>query len=229
MQPYVYPYIGYFQLIRAADQFVFLDDVNFIKKGWINRNYIYSSQGPQLFTIPLSGSSQNTLISQTKLFGDDWSKKTLKQIQQNYKKAPHFEEVFPILQNVFGAQHDTIAELAISSVSSVLAYLEIPFNPIKSSELELGPVTAQDRIIAICKTLQTERYINAAGGKELYSAAAFAEKNMDLFFIHSGKIEYSQFKTPNSQSYSIIDVLMFNDKRATITLLDQFELVRANI
>ena len=91
MQPYFFPYIGYFQLISAVDIFVVYDDVNYINKGWINRNHILVNGQAKLITIPLIQASQNKHISEIELFGDlKWKDKLLKTIEFNYKKASYF-------------------------------------------------------------------------------------------------------------------------------------------
>ncbi|MDR6194877.1 WbqC family protein [Siphonobacter sp. SORGH_AS_0500] len=96
MQPYLFPYIGYFQLLNAVDKFVIYDDVAFINRGWINRNSILNNGKAQLFTVPLKEASQNKLIHEISIDTDQkWRDKLLKTIQQNYKKAPHFAAVFP--------------------------------------------------------------------------------------------------------------------------------------
>lgn len=101
MQPYFLPYIGYFQLINAVDTFVLLDDVNYINKGWINRNQLLLNGKAHLFTLPLQKASQNKLINQLELSNETkWKDKLLKTIETAYKKAPQFHLVFPLISQI---------------------------------------------------------------------------------------------------------------------------------
>ena len=109
MQPYVFPFIGYFQLINSVDHFVFYDDVNFMKKGWINRNRIVINKNDFQFTISLEKISQFRKIKEIKVLSDN---KLLKRIEQAYKKAPYFDEVYPLLKNILEIQSESIAHLA---------------------------------------------------------------------------------------------------------------------
>src|SRR5690606_3799363 len=95
MQPYLFPYLGYFQLINAVETFVFYDDVNFIKRGWINRNQILVDNKAALFTVPLKKASQNKLINEIDMAIDEkWLSQFFKTIEQNYKNAPYFDDTF---------------------------------------------------------------------------------------------------------------------------------------
>src|SRR5690606_22549366 len=126
MQPYIFPYIGYFQLIDAVDSFVFYDDVNFIKRGWINRNQILIDGEAVLFSIPLKKASQNKLINEIETFIDEkWVSQFYKTIEQNYKNAPFFNETFQILKKIFEMGHTQISALAIESVLQVSRYLQL--------------------------------------------------------------------------------------------------------
>ena len=120
MQPYLFPYLGYFGLMRAVDAFVVYDDVNYIKGGWINRNYILGNDGKQLITLPIKGASPNTLINQIEIIEQH---KILKSIRQNYSKAPYFEVVYPVLKNVFEQQVSTLSTFLYEQLRSISAYL----------------------------------------------------------------------------------------------------------
>lgn len=100
MQPYLFPYIGYFQLLNAVDMFVVFDDVNFIKKGWINRNNILVNRQKYLFTVPLKDASQNKLIKEVQIADDGWQEKFLKTVAQSYKKAEFFDEAFALIEKL---------------------------------------------------------------------------------------------------------------------------------
>src|SRR4051812_4492478 len=101
MQPYLLPYIGYFQLIAAVDRFLFLDDVNYINRGWINRNRILLGGKDHLFTLNLKEVSQNKKINEIEIAKDErWTAKFLRTVESAYRKAPHYSAVMPILQEI---------------------------------------------------------------------------------------------------------------------------------
>jgi len=228
MQPYFFPYIGYFQMINAVDVFVFYDDVNYIKKGWINRNRILVNGNDKLFSIPLKDASQNKMINEveTILESPDVSK-ILETIKQNYKKAPFFQEVFPVIERVFRLQNSTIGDLAILSIKAVNEYLGIS-TILKRSSVDFADTKGlerAERLIAICKQTGAEKYINAIGGQELYTKEYFSSQGIDLKFIKSEPIAYKQFDNEFVSWLSIIDVLMFNSVDEVQVILNKYLLV----
>ena len=228
MQPYLFPYIGYFQMIKAVDVFVFYDDVNFIKQGWINRNRILVSNKEYLFTVPLKNASSFVSINETFInldFFKKWKKTFLQTIEQNYKKAPQFEEVFLLLNEIFEKNHITISQLAVDSVVTISKYLGIEKKFLISSEQYHNQTKPrEERLIAICKAEQATQYINAIGGKELYTKESFKKEAIELSFIKSFPIDYKQFNNEFVSWLSIIDVLMFNTIEEVNQMLDKYEL-----
>lgn len=228
MQPYFLPYIGYFQLVAAVDTFVIYDDVNFIKKGWIHRNNILVNGQANLFTIPLAKVSQNKLINEVALSDDwnDWATKFLKTVEQSYKKAPYFQEVYSLLQNILSTPTQLISELATASIREVANYLELKTEIIPSSAVyENTHLKAQERILDICLKEQANHYINPTGGKSLYDKQLFSENGILLNFIQSEKINYPQFKNEFVPWLSMLDILMFNSKGAISQLLENYTLL----
>lgn len=228
MQPYLFPYIGYFQMINAVDVFVFYDDVNYIKKGWINRNRILVNGKDKLFTIPLKDASQNKMINEVDIFLETPEvRKILETIKQNYKKAPFFSEVFPIIENVFSSPSSTIGDLAKLSIKAVNEYLGIT-TVLKRSSVDFADTKGlerAERLVAICKKTEAEQYINAIGGQELYTKQYFASQGIDLKFIKSEPIVYKQFDNEFVPWLSIIDVLMFNSVEEIKVFLNKYLLV----
>lgn len=230
MQPYIFPYIGYFQLINAVDKFIIYDDVNYIKQGWINRNYILVNKQSFCFTIPLENPSSFQLICETQLnkkFYRDWANKFIKTIDQNYKKAPFFEAVSKVVKEVLLDEKVTIAELALSSIKLIVNYLNIgTVIEDSSSVYENAPLKSQARVLDICKKESAKKYINPIGGTELYSKETFEKEGISLNFIKSASINYQQFRNPEFVPWlSIIDVLMFNDKAKVSEFLNNYDLL----
>ena len=226
MQPYIFPYIGYFQLINTVDKFVIYDDVNFINKGFINRNNVLVSGNRHLFTIPLKDASQNKLIYEVGLSDDPWKKKFLKTLQQSYQKAPNYPAVFVLIEEIVNLEVGTINELILHSLKKICAYMNINTEIIPSSRIyENTYLKGQDRIIDICRQENASHYINPVGGMELYEKTKFANEQIKLTFLKSVECPYSQFKNAFVPWLSIIDVLMFNNAENIDLLLKEYELI----
>lgn len=224
MQPYLFPYIGYWQLISAVDTFVIYDDVSFIKQGYINRNSILSNEKAQQITLELLGASSFKLINEIEL-GNNKSK-ILKTIKQNYRKAPFFENAIPSIEEILNNKEKNLARFIGYSLEKISNYLEIDTKFIYSSEIKKdSTLKAQDKVIDICKNLNTQRYLNAIGGQKLYSKEIFKENGMELNFIKTELVEYKQLKNEFIPYLSIIDILMFNSKNEIKTMLGRYELV----
>lgn len=220
MQPYIFPYLGYYQLVNSVDKFVFYDDVTFIKGGYINRNNILSNGVAQRFTIPVPGMSSNILIN--KLSFDKNIIKTLKAIQQNYSKSPYFKEVYPFVESVFLNDDRGVASICRLSIEYVFTYLGIEKEFFNSSQLDYDrEQTAADKLISIARLMKCENYVNSPGGKNLYSKAYFKKNDIDLSFIEMKVVEYCQGNNKEFMPYlSMIDVLMWNNKDKVKSLLE---------
>lgn len=231
MQPYLFPYIGYFQLINSVDKFVIYDDVNFIKQGWINRNNILVQGKPYLFTLPLINQSSFSKINEVFINNtlyESWRKKILRTLEQSYKKAPFYKEIYCLVDNVLdvGAQNIDISAISRKSFVDTSKYLDINTEFIYSSSVyENENLSGKKRVIDICKKENAMHYINPIGGQELYDFDFFKEHGLELSFIKTLPIEYNQFKNEFTPWLSIIDVLMFNSIEETKLLLDKYELV----
>jgi hypothetical protein len=225
MQPYFFPYIGYFQLVNVVDDFVFYDDVNYIKGGWVNRNRILSNSESIYFNMPLSGSSPNQLINEIKVGAID--KKLLKTIEMAYKRAPNYEEVSELVKTVLSTQSDRLVDFCENSIKAVACYLGLNTAFHKSS-IEFSDSKGLDkaeRLINISKKLNSKVYINASGGKDLYEKEVFIREGIELFFLNTDSdIIYKQFNNDFNPWLSIIDVLMFNSREEVLLFLDKYHL-----
>ena len=227
MQPYLFPYIGYFQLIHAVDVFVFYDDVNFIKKGWVNRNKLWVNGKEYRFTVPLKKVSQNKMICDVMVLKDEnWLLQFFSTLQ-HYRKAPYFKDVLELLRSIFQAPYTSIADLSIESVKQIADYLMLPTKFEISSQHYGATRTMEkaDRLIAIAKKRGIQKYINLSGGKPLYDKSYFSKQGIELIFMENELISYPQFGQTSLTGLSIIDVLMFNSKEATLQLIEQYKLV----
>ena len=224
MQPYLFPYIGYWQLLSAVDIFVIYDDVNFIKQGYINRNSILIGHKTQKITLEVIGASSNRVINEVQVGNN--TKKLLKGIDQAYKKAPEYEKVFPLIQNILENPEKNLAKFLGNSIQKISSYLGINTKIIYSSDIEKDcSLKAQDKILDICQRLGASHYINAIGGQEFYSKEAFESEGIELNFIQTRLIEYKQFKNEFVPYLSIIDILMFNTKKDIQNMLNIYKLI----
>ncbi len=211
MQPYFFPYIGYWQLIAAVDRFVVYDNVKYTKKGWINRNRILSGGHEQLISLPLKKGSDSLDIAGRRI-ADDFSPQTLlNQLQGAYRKAPYFRATDPLLQQIVLNDSRNLFDFLYAQIAAVCDHLDIGAELIVSSSLNIDhSLRAQDKVLAICDCLGAQTYINAIGGQALYAGPAFSGRGVDLRFLKSGEIAYEQFGAAFVPWLSIIDLLMFN-------------------
>lgn len=213
MQPYVFPYLGYFHLIEAVDLFVFYDDVHFIKKGWIHRNRLLNQGEPLLFTVPIHKPSQNRLILETVPNIDDkWRKTFAAQLQHCYGKAPNYTAVAPAINQLFAKNYPSIAELAIESIQTVYGLLGLTRHFVRSSEEapETKGMQRAERLVAICRKYNASRYVNSPGGAKIYDKGQFQDLGIELKFIKSSPSDYQQNGDTFVAGLSIIDLLMHN-------------------
>lgn len=227
MQPYLFPYVGYFQLMSAVDKFILLDDVNYIKGGWINRNCIIINNEVNRFTIPLQQSSSFIPINELSVVDKKrWKDKFLKTIDQNYNKAPYFSLFFPVVESIINSKYEKIADLVFFSITKINQYLEIlTIVEIASQKFNNQNLKGQSRILDICHQEKADHYINSIGGKKLYDPEYFRLNGINFNFIEPHFSEYKQFEPGFFPSLSIIDVLMFNSQTKAKEMLLDFELI----
>lgn len=224
MQPYFLPYIGYFQLINAVDTFLIYDDVNFIKQGWINRNRVLMNGSPLLLTLNLKGASSFKKICEIEIGSN--TDKIQKTIIQAYRKAPFFQDVYPIIQEILVFKENNLARFVANSIVKISHFLKLETKFDISSELNIAKDRmGQERILEICKFYGAREYINAIGGVELYSKNDFEKEKIKLFFLKSYEIKYKQFSDQFTSALSIIDVLMFNPPEIISNFLTNYELI----
>jgi hypothetical protein len=227
MQPYFLPYIGYFQLLAAVDKFIVLDDVNYINRGWINRNRLLLNGTAHTFTVPLSGASQNRLICDIELVSENsWRDKLMRTIRQSYKQAPCYASVSVLVENLIHYPTIRLDEFLLHSLNEIVRYLSLDVEIVGSSRFyNNAQLKGQERILNICQQEQTDIYINPIGGVDLYDRDSFLAQDIQLYFSRSRPISYSQGKTEHIPWLSILDVLMFNEPAAVRQLLTETDLV----
>ena len=208
MQPYFFPYIGYFQLIKMVDKFVFLDNVNYINKGWINRNKILAHGKSHDFVVPLKGASQNKKINEILVDSESkLLKKFTSTILNSYKNHPNFKPVSHLIEKSLFETGGSLADMAIQSIVCTTRYLGIDCEFINSSDLDIDS-RGEERIIDICVKLGASEYFNLPGGAGLYNQENFLHRNIKLDFIVPRLLQYNQKSREFVSGLSIIDMLM---------------------
>lgn len=251
MQPYFFPYIGYFQAIHAVDKYILYSNLTFIKDGWMNRNRLMLSNGSTMtFSVPVLSKSSNTQIHDIRIDNSQkWAQKLLKTIFFNYKKAPFFVQVYPLFEDILSTHYEFLVELNSQSIKQISEYLSIQtvieddiieYRSLEEVLLQVDeanysaldylqktkPVKKVARVIALCKNENSSVFINAIGGQELYDKNEFTEYGIDLKFIQTdNKIKYTQFSPEFIPNLSIIDVLMHNGKEGSLELIKKYTLI----
>lgn len=215
-QPCFFPYLGYYQLINAANQFVLYDDVTFMKGKWINRNRIIVNGSQHLFTLPIEHQSSNRTILETRIDSKRyllWKQKFIKTLQHAYKRAPYRDEVIDLVIQTLDVDNYMLSEICYLSLRNIFSYLGVDTKISRTSSVyggcELGRI---ERLVHIVRSLSGDTYINSSGGRSLYDADNFSAHGIDLYFLDSELPPYNQMQPigiPFIPALSIIDMLMF--------------------
>jgi len=228
MQPYFFPYVGYFQLINSVDEFVIYDNIQYTKKGFINRNRILSNGKDRIITLPIKKDSDFLDVSERQL-SLSWKKdrqKMLNLILSSYRKAKYFESAYSIIENCIMCEDGNLFKFIYNSVSNLCKYLGVDTKITISSTVDMDhSLRSENKVIEICKVQKASTYINAIGGVELYSKEIFNHNNLKLNFIKTGDVRYGQFNSTFIPWLSIIDLMMFNSKEQLTQHLNNYTLV----
>lgn len=226
MQPYFFPYIGYWQLINEVDEYVIFDDVNYIKRGYINRNTIMMNGRIQRINLKIKDASQNRLIKDTKIAQTKEDVDSLLMtIRQAYSKAPCFASAYKLLERILYYETGDLTEYLSYQIRCVCDYLGIETKILRSSQIEKREgLKGEEKIIDICCCRGADYYINAIGGKELYHQSRFKEHGIELSFLRTNNLSYKQSHEGFTPNLSIVDVMMFNGEGDIKRLLNSYTL-----
>jgi hypothetical protein len=217
MQPYFFPYIGYFQLIQNSRFFVILDDVQFIKGGWVHKNKILDRSGREFeISIPTMKPSSRSLISSLEIHENFSRLKTLTKIERCYRRANYFREAMDIIEPLVMFESNSMVHYLENSIKGLSKQLGADTKFVRASELAIGnPQTPHGRIIEVCKNIQCNAYLNLPGGRKIYAPSDFESEGISLSFLSPEIIEYEQFTFPFIGGLSILDTLMHSGLEAT--------------
>lgn len=228
MQPYFFPYIGYFQLIKAVDEFIIYDNIEFTKKGWINRNRILVSGRDAFVTLPLKRDS-DYLDVRERFLAASWLHERsaiLNRVTEAYRKAPNFKVVYSLIEDCVFFDEDNLFLFILNSLNRVNEFLHIRTPIIISSTVSINhELKAEEKVVALCKARGGTEYINPIGGVRLYQKNDFCLQGIDLHFIKSAEIIYKQLEHDFIPWLSIIDVMMFNPEEKLQQYLTSYELI----
>lgn len=227
MQPYFLPYIGYFQLIAAVDLFVVYDNIKYTKKGWINRNRILRDGAATLISLPLKAGADSLHVRERELAANFDPDNLLRRIAGAYRKAPGFAETLPLVERILGHSDRNLFDFLRHSIVETCRHLGIASQVEVSSAFAIDHgLKAQEKVLALCAATGAKTYVNAIGGTDLYSSAAFRARGVELRFLKPRPFEYHQFGDPFVPWLSIVDVLMFNSRQTTAEAIrDNFDLL----
>ena len=226
MQPYFLPYIGYWQLMAAVDAFIVYNNIQYTKKGWINRNRFLQNGAAALFTIPLKHDSDTLDVCSRSIAEDFRPEKLISKFEASYRKAPHFGEVFPLVKTIVTGESRNLFNYIAQSVQAITQYLDIRTPLVVSSTIPIDhTLRGQEKVIRLCQAMNSRRYINAIGGQQLYSKAEFEQRGIHLNFLQTRTVAYTQFGNEFVPNLSIIDVMMFNDRQAIKAMLGEYDLI----
>lgn len=227
MQPYFFPYIGYFQLIQAVDQFIVYDNIKYTKKGWINRNRYLQNGADVLFSIPIKKDSDFLDVKDREVSADFKKDKLLNQIREAYRRSPYFEQAFSLVEKVVCGKEKNLFSYIHNSIMETCEYMGIDTEIVVSSHLQIDhSLQGSDKVIALCKCSKADVYINPIGGKELYSKDVFSAYGIELKFLKTRPLEYKQFNHEFVPWLSIIDIMMFNSKeKISESILNNYDLI----
>ncbi|HEV2613563.1 MAG TPA: WbqC family protein [Gammaproteobacteria bacterium] len=227
MQPYFLPYIGYFQLIAAVDQFVVYDNIKYTKKGWINRNRLLQNGKDVMFSLPLKKDSDSLDVVDRELAADFNRDKLLNQFRGAYSRAPYFTQTYLLLEKIVANSEANLFKFIYGSIVELCKYLDIKTQILISSTISIDhALKNQHKVIALCEALGADTYINTMGGFELYDKDEFHTRGIELKFIQPKPFEYAQFNHDFVPWLSIMDVLMFNELESVRErILPNYELI----
>ena len=220
MQPYFLPYIGYFQLMAAVDQFLVYDNIEYTKKGWINRNRMLVNGAASTFSLPLKKASDFLDVREREIAPDFDPARLLNQFKEAYRKAPYRASTLPLLEKTLLFNEKNLFRFIYNSIIELRDHLGIHTPVVISSTVTIPEgQKSQDKVLAYCRQLGATGYLNPIGGVELYERQIFAQAGIGLNFLKSTLTPYAQFGNEFVPALSIIDVLMFNSRDVIARLL----------
>lgn len=230
MQPYFFPYLGYFSLIKHVDRFILFDTVQYIRHGWIERNRILKpNEGWQYFSLPTNKHGREALIKDVEINNTiDWKRKILAQLEHYKKRAPYYSDVVMLLNYIFKDNYNTIVDFNCASLQSVCDYLGIttPIEVFSMMDIQVEGVTMPDEwALKICQNIPgINEYWNPPGGRSFFDPVKYEKNGIRLLFHEIELQPYQQNRKEFEPGLSVIDAMMFNSSQDVSRMLDMYDL-----
>ncbi len=210
--------------MHAADVFVFYDDVQYINRGWVNRNQISINETPAWLTLPVHKADRSLPINLRQYALEEAIVPIKRKLQVSYAKSSAFEEIYPFICGLLDFGDPNVAIFNANLLTATARKLGLKCKFMTSSEIE-KPVDlhGEAKIVDICSRLGTSQYLNAIGGENLYNAANFEEHGIQLSFLET-RIPPTTMAS-GATHLSIIHLLMTNGFKGTQRLLDEYEII----
>lgn len=206
-QPNYLPWIGYIEKIASVDVFVFLDDVQYSNQGGHNRNLIKTSEGKKYLTVPVEKHWVDKINEVRTKDETDWKKHHLDIIQRNYQKAPYFNHIYPVLEELFHPSYKNIAEMNSTILCKWSQMLGLKTEFKFSSEYQLSS-TRENRILDICTILGADIYISGNGARAYQNENNFQSRGILLTYQNYKPIVYPQLWGDFIENLSALDYFM---------------------
>ncbi len=208
-QPQYLPWLGYFDKMRRADVFCFLDNVQYKKNDWQNRNRIKTAQGWQWLTVPVHYRFPQTINEVTINNAVKWKNKHLQALISNYNRAPFFKEFLDIFQQVYSENWESLSELNILLINRLRTALGLDPRPaVRASDYDLRE-DPTDRLIDICKALKADTYLSGQDGVKYMNMERFKQSGIRVVVQDFKHPAYPQIFEEFQSHMSVVD-LLFN-------------------
>jgi hypothetical protein len=230
MQPYFFPYVGYYSLIKNTDKFIIFDSVQFIRHGWIERNRILKpNEGWQYIQVPLVKHKREVLIGELEIRNSDpWREKLKAQLQHYKKRAPYYAECMDVFDTCISLQTDSMVDLNAHILDVTCQYFNIDFNYEIFSKMDIvidEVKEADEWALNISKAMGVDEYINPPGGQEFFNREKYLQEDINLTFLGNNVPQYKQRRETFEGGLSIIDLMMFNDVSSINTMIDDTKII----
>lgn len=231
MQPYFFPYIGYFSLIKYVDKFIFFDTPQYISHGWVNRNRILDQKGnPDYITVPIKKVSRETPIKEIEISMDkNWRETIVGKLSVYKRKAPNYDAVINFVKDIlYGSEYSNLSELNCMSIERTCEMIGLTndFSVFSKMDLQIGQVNAPDEwALYITRALQGDIYVNPPGGQSFFDKEKYESNNIKLQFLESRLRPYIQRIGRFEPGLSILDAMMFCKNDEIKDMLEDYRII----
>ena len=220
LQPSYLPWLGYFEQLAHADVFVFLDDVQYTRSDWRNRNRIKTARGPAWITVPVQRTGLQKTIADTYIdYTSDWPVRHLNLLRENYRHAPHFDEVMAIIERHLRARSARLMDLCVDLILDLANLMALPVHTELASALGVRSADPHDRLIALCRAVGATEFYEGRAGADYLEPARFVQAGIDLVYQDYRHPEYTQSFPPFVSHLSIVDLLFHHGREAGAVVL----------